>query len=154
MTAADDAPLAPQPALASWRRRAVAVTVDAVVLAFVVLVTLLLAGVRAEQIDRTIREGEPIVMLLLFIAPRAVYDTVFIGSRSQTPGKRWLGIKVVDAGDASPIGYSRAFGRWVSTAAFWALFTVPGIVDHLWPLRDRRNQTLHDKVVRSLVVRA
>ena len=63
-----------------------------------------------------------------------------------------LGIKVVDADNRSPIGYGRAFAR-LSTAFLWALFTVPGVLDHLWPLRDRRNQALHDKFARSVVVR-
>ena len=53
----------------------------------------------------------------------------------------------------SPIGYPRAFTRWVSTAAMRALFTVPTVVDHLWPLRDPRNQALHDKFARSVVIR-
>jgi uncharacterized RDD family membrane protein YckC len=64
-----------------------------------------------------------------------------------------VGIKVVDADDRAPIGYARAFRRWFSTAALWAFFTVPGVVDHLWPLHDRRNQTFHDKFARSVVVR-
>ena len=85
--------------------------------------------------------------------PEAIYDTVLIGSRNQTFGKMAVGIKVVGADDRAPIGYARAFRRWLSTAALWALFTVPGILDHLWPLRDTRNQTLHDKLARSVVVR-
>ena len=64
-----------------------------------------------------------------------------------------LGIKIVDAESRAPIGYLRAFTRWLSTAALRALFWIPAIVDHLWPLRDRRNQALHDKFARSVVVR-
>ena len=65
-----------------------------------------------------------------------------------------LHIKVVDEVDrVTPIGYARAFTRWLSTAFLWALFTVPGVLDHLWPLRDRRRQTLHDKFAHSVVVR-
>jgi hypothetical protein len=33
------------------------------------------------------------------------------------------------------------------------LFVVPWVIDMLWPLWDPRNQTLHDKVVNSVVVR-
>jgi hypothetical protein len=65
-----------------------------------------------------------------------------------------LHIKVVDEADrVTPIGYGRAFTRWLSTAFLWALFTVPGVLDHLWPLRDGRRQTLHDKFAHSVVVR-
>jgi uncharacterized RDD family membrane protein YckC len=123
--------------LASWRRRAAAVVLDGVVLAGLVLFTLVAAGVPVEE---------------LFVAPRAIYDTALIGSRNQTLGKMALKIQVVDAQTAAPIGYLRAFRRWLSTATLWALFTVPGIVDHLWPLRDARKQTLHDKFAGSVVV--
>jgi serine/threonine-protein kinase len=138
--------------LASWRRRAAAVVLDGVVLAGLVLFTLVAAGVPVEEIDRRIRTGEPLLVLLLFVAPRAIYDTALIGSRNQTLGKMALKIQVVDAQTAAPIGYLRAFRRWLSTATLWALFTVPGIVDHLWPLRDARKQTLHDKFAGSVVV--
>jgi uncharacterized RDD family membrane protein YckC len=94
-----------------------------------------------------------VLILLLFVLPEAIYDTALIGSRNQTFGKMALGIKVVDADNRSPIGYARAFTRWLSTAFLWALFTVPGVLDHLWPLHDRRNQALHDKFARSVVVR-
>jgi uncharacterized RDD family membrane protein YckC len=76
-----------------------------------------------------------------------------IGARNQTFGKMLLRIAVVDADGRGGIGYSRAFTRWLSTAALWALWAVPGIVDHLWPLRDRRRQTFHDKFAHSVVVR-
>ena len=87
------------------------------------------------------------------VAGLASLDNALIGSRSQTFGKMALGIKVVDADSRAPIGYVRAFRRWLSTATLRALFTIPTIVDHLWPLRDRKNQTLHDKFARSVVVR-
>jgi uncharacterized RDD family membrane protein YckC len=93
------------------------------------------------------------LVVLLFLVPEAIYYTALIGSRSQTFGKMALRIKVVDAESRSPIGYARAFRRWLSTAALRALFTVPTVVDHLWPLRDPRNQALHDKFARSVVVR-
>jgi uncharacterized RDD family membrane protein YckC len=148
----EEEPGLPGRRLASWRRRAAAVTLDGIVLAGLVLFTLVAAGVPVEEIDRRIRAGEPLLVLLLFVAPRAIYDTALIGSRNQTFGKMALRIQVVDAETAAPIGYLRAFRRWLSTATLWALFTVPGVVDHLWPLRDARKQTLHDKIARSVVV--
>jgi uncharacterized RDD family membrane protein YckC len=140
--------------LASWSRRLAAMIVDAAILGAIVLATLVVAGVPLEEVDMTIREGSTLALVLLFVLPRAIYDTAMIGSRSQTFGKMALRIKVADEVDRrTPIGYARAFTRWLSTAFLWALFTVPGIVDHLWPLRDRRRQTFHDKFARSVVVR-
>lgn len=140
--------------IASWGRRLAAVLVDGLLLAFLVLFTMLAAGVPLQEVNDSILGGSSWTTIALFVLPEAIYDTWMVGSRSQTFGKMLLGIKVVGADDRAPIGYARAFTRWVSTATLWALWLVPGLVDHLWPLRDRRNQTLHDKFARSLVVRA
>jgi uncharacterized RDD family membrane protein YckC len=138
--------------LASWGRRLAALLVDVVVLGVVIGATLLAGGMQAEDLRDRI-QGETLLVVVLFLIPEAIYYTALIGSRSQTFGKMALGIKVVDAESSGPIGYPRAFRRWLSTAALRALFTIPTIVDHLWPLRDPRNQALHDKFARSVVVR-
>ena len=140
--------------LASWPRRLAALIVDALLLGGVVLATLAAAGVPLEEVNSTILEGSSLALILIFVLPKAIYDTAMIGSRNQTFGKMALHIKVVDEADrVTPIGYPRAFARWLSTAFLWALFTVPGVLDHLWPLRDARRQTFHDKFARSVVVR-
>jgi uncharacterized RDD family membrane protein YckC len=139
--------------LASWGRRLVALVVDGVILGGLVVATMLAAGVSTKELNTLLVDGDTLALLALFVIPEAIYDTIMIGSRNQTFGKMAVGIKVVDADDRAPIGYARAFRRWLSTAFLWALFTVPGVLDHLWPLRDRRNQTLHDKFARSVVVR-
>ncbi len=140
--------------LASWGRRLAALLVDGLILGGIVLATLVSAGVPLEDINTTILEGSSLALILIFILPKAIYDTAMIGSRNQTFGKMALHIKVVDAADrVTRIGYARAFTRWLSTAFLWALFTLPGVLDHLWPLRDGRRQTLHDKFARSVVVR-
>jgi uncharacterized RDD family membrane protein YckC len=139
--------------LASWGRRLAALMIDSVVLATIITVTVLAAGVPPDELNDKIRNGDSLLILLLFVVPEAIYTTALIGSLNQTFGKMAVGIKVVDAENRSPIGYMRAFTRWLSTALLWALLWVPGIVDHLWPLRDSRNQTFHDKFARSVVVR-
>lgn len=139
---------------ASWGRRLAAVAIDGVILATVVITTALVAGVPIERLNEEIRSEGGIVAVLLFVVPEAVYDTLMIGSRNQTLGKMAMKITVLDAGDGrTSIGYPRAFARWATTNLFLALWLVPGVLDHLWPLRDRRNQTWHDKLVRSVVVR-
>jgi uncharacterized RDD family membrane protein YckC len=144
-----------EPRYASWGRRLVAVAIDGVILATVVITTALAAGVSIERLDEELRGEGGIVAVLLLVVPEAVYDTLMIGSRNQTLGKMAMKITVLDASDGSTrIGYARAFARWAATNLFLALWVVPGILDHLWPLRDRRRQTWHDKVVRSVVVRA
>jgi uncharacterized RDD family membrane protein YckC len=44
-------------------------------------------------------------------------------------------------------------GRYLITVVF-GIFYIPALLDYLWPLWDKRNQALHDKVVNSIVVRA
>jgi uncharacterized RDD family membrane protein YckC len=139
--------------LASWGRRLAALVVDFAVLILVIATALIAAGVPAEELRDRVREGETLLVVVLFLIPEAIYYTALIGSRSQTFGKMALGIKVVDAESRSPIGYGRAFRRWLSTATLRALFTIPTVIDHLWPLHDSRNQALHDKFARSVVVR-
>ena len=139
--------------LASWGRRLAAFAVDALILGAVTLTTLLAAGLSLDDVNETIFEGSSLAVIALFVLPEAIYDTAMIGSRNQTFGKMALGIAVLDADSRSAIGYGRAFTRWLSTATLWALWAVPGVVDHLWPLRDSRNQALHDKLARSVVVR-
>ena len=143
----------PEQQLASWIRRGAALLVDLSILGLVVASTLLAGGVQADELRARLEGGESALFVALFLVPEAIYQTAMIGSRNQTLGKMALGIAVVDAESRSPIGYARAFRRWLTTAALRALFTVPTVVDHLWPLQDRRNQTLHDKLARSVVVR-
>ena len=139
--------------LASWGRRLAALLVDVIVLVVAISVALLTAGMPADELRDRVENGETLLIIVLFLIPEAIYYTWMVGSRSQTVGKMAVGIKIVDAESRAPIGYLRAFRRWLSTAAMRALFWIPAIVDHLWPLRDPKNQALHDKFARSVVVR-
>jgi uncharacterized RDD family membrane protein YckC len=74
---------------------------------------------------------------------------------SQTLGMKAVNIRCVEASSGLPVTSGRSFGR----AAAWFLFAVtsliialPLIVDLLWPLWDKNNQTLHDKVASTYVV--
>ena len=139
--------------LASWGRRLAALLVDVIVLVVAISVALVAAGMPSDELRDRVENGETLLVIVLFLIPEAIYYTWMVGSRSQTVGKMAVGIKIVDAESRAPIGYLRAFRRWLSTAAMRALFWIPAIVDHLWPLRDPKNQALHDKFARSVVVR-
>lgn len=78
--------------------------------------------------------------------------------RAQTPGKQIVGIQVVkDTGE--PVGWGYMFlrefvikgllGGFLYTIAVGIYF----VVDHIWPLFDDDRQTLHDKMVSTLVVK-
>lgn len=77
------------------------------------------------------------------------------GARNgQTLGKQAMGIRVVLA-DGEAIGFWRGVLRTVLAQQLLiaVTFYVYGLLDYLWPLGDRRNQALHDKIAHTLVVR-
>ena len=78
-----------------------------------------------------------------------VYFTVMIGSaRGQTVGQMALGIRVIDFNTGGPIGYGRAFVRWlVSIVSAVVLF-----LGYLWMLWDKEKQCWHDKAANDVVV--
>jgi uncharacterized RDD family membrane protein YckC len=86
---------------------------------------------------------------IVYLVLAAAYKTVFEGSaRGQTPGKMALGIRVIDFNTGGPIGYGRAFIRWLSSI----LSAIPCYLGYLWMLWDREKQTWHDKLAGSVVV--
>jgi uncharacterized RDD family membrane protein YckC len=78
-----------------------------------------------------------------------VYFTAMIGSaRGQTLGQMALGIRVIDFNTGGPIGYGRAFLRWLVSI-------ISGIVlllGYLWMLWDKEKQCWHDKAANDVVV--
>ena len=78
-----------------------------------------------------------------------VYFTVLIGGRrGQTVGQMALGIRVIDFNTGGPIGYGRAFVRWlVAIVSALVLF-----LGYLWMLWDKEKQCWHDKAANDVVV--
>jgi uncharacterized RDD family membrane protein YckC len=78
-----------------------------------------------------------------------VYLTYFEGSASgQTVGKKLLNIRVIDFATGGPIGYGRAFLRWLGRI----LSSIPLYLGYLWMLWDKEKQTWHDKIANCVVV--
>lgn len=80
--------------------------------------------------------------------------------RGQTPGKQIVGIRVIkDDGEPSGWGYTflREFVIKLLLVGFISdvTFGIGRLVDYLWPLwdREKKMQTLHDKMLGTLVVR-
>jgi uncharacterized RDD family membrane protein YckC len=136
---------------ASWGRRAAANVLDGLIVAGIVVAAGALAfGVAALNEDAGLILF--IVVLVGLIAFPVWYYTYFVGKTGQTWARRWLGIQVQDVTGGNAIGYGRAFGRYLITFIF-GIFYIPLLLDYLWPLWDKQNQTLHDKVASSVVVR-
>ena len=79
----------------------------------------------------------------------AAYLTYLEGSASgQTVGKKAMGIRVVDFQTGGPIGYPRAFIRWIGRY----VSAIACLLGYFWMLWDREKQTWHDKFANDVVV--
>ena len=89
-----------------------------------------------------------------------VYTTILCGGpRGQTVGMMAVGVRVVRDGTGEIVGYGRAFWRSLVEQLFrliglTTLFLgVVWLLDMLFPLWDRKRQTLHDKIAQTVVLR-
>jgi uncharacterized RDD family membrane protein YckC len=87
------------------------------------------------------------------------YSTVMLAmTNGKTIGKRMMGIRVVRAG-AEPMTWGRAAMREIVMRGIvigligTLTFGIAGILDYLWPLWDKQNQSLHDHGAETWVVR-
>jgi uncharacterized RDD family membrane protein YckC len=92
------------------------------------------------------------LLALAYLLYFAVYVAYFVyfegGPAGQTPGKRMLGIRIIDFNNGGPIGYGRAFvrllGRFI--AGFFCY------LGYLWMLWDKEKQCWQDKMATDVVV--
>jgi uncharacterized RDD family membrane protein YckC len=98
-------------------------------------------------------------ILAWFINILLLVFTLFIGwviwwfivaPRGQNPGKAIVGLRVIRT-DGTAV---RTGGMFVRGLAAWVASLIPLYLDNLWMLWDRDAQTLHDKLVNSVVVKA
>jgi uncharacterized RDD family membrane protein YckC len=86
---------------------------------------------------------------LIGFAIGAVYFTLLIGSpRGQSVGQMAMGIRVIDFSTGGPIGYGRAFVRWLVSLISGAVI----LLGYFWMLWDREKQCWHDKAANDVVV--
>lgn len=137
---------------ASWGRRAAALLVDVVVLIGSFVPTSIWAYSTEDPVTGEIADAPALVLgLQIFFLP-SLYQWVMLGIWGATLGKMALGIAVRRGEDGRRIGLMRALGRVASTILL-GIVTIPLLVSYLWPLWDARNQTLHDKMANTIVVR-
>jgi uncharacterized RDD family membrane protein YckC len=147
--------------LSGWWRRVGAQILDSLILtipviAIVVLVVVVAAGSDTGAIVTGIVSSLAYVVVAIFYAP-------FLMKRpgphnGQTWGKQALAIRVVhDTGEEVTSGYAFVREILVKFLLFNFIggffFSIPTIVNYLWPLWDDENRCLHDMIVKSHVVR-
>ncbi|MCY3544784.1 MAG: RDD family protein [Chloroflexi bacterium] len=105
--------------------------------------------------------GAVIILAALVVLIGYIVWWLFTLRRGQTPGKQIVGIRVIkDNGEPSGWGYT-FLREFVIKFLLLGLVSEPTLgiarlVDYLWPLWDRakKMQTLHDKLLGTLVIRA
>jgi uncharacterized RDD family membrane protein YckC len=88
----------------------------------------------------------PIYILTVIIA--SGYFTYFHASFGQTPGKKLLGLKLVDL-DGRPPGYATSFLRFVAGAFSFGLC----FMGFIWIGLDLNKQGWHDKIAQTVVIK-
>ena len=117
------------------------------------MVALLIAHfeTRTGQLDRPERLAEARKVVWEYFVQRELAGfrkhTV---RKGQTLGKTWVHIKVVREADGNVPGVWLALGRDLLQSL---LTPVTLYLNLLWPLWDSKNQTLHDKVCSTVVIR-
>jgi len=82
-----------------------------------------------------------------------LYGAMCGSARGQTIGMMAVGARAVDQRNGGPIGIGRGIGRAAFEYLLVIALFIPWIVDMLFPLWDSNNQTLHDKVTNTVVVK-
>lgn len=147
------------PVYSPWWKRVCAALIDFVTLSIPNgIISSLLGGSTVETDPVTgVVSFDPtagyVIAFIIGILGSLVYYVVMEGGRTAaTVGKMAMHITVRDASTWEPIGYGRALGRRIVGMALWWLLLIPGLLDVLSPLWDRRRQTWHDKAVNSVVI--
>lgn len=127
--------------LATWGKRVLASLVDFGCLIGFYLVVMILS--KLPVIGGLIGVVGMLAYLVL-----AIYWLYLTGRDGQSPGKKVIGIKVVDANTGQTIGGGRGVIRGIA-------HIVDGLIcyiGYLFPLWDKKKQTLADKIIGTVVV--
>lgn len=148
--------------LASWGSRVGAQLLDWLILTVAVAI---LGGIVAAIFIAGSNVGGVVVAIvfgLLYLLATLAYAPVLMAREGahngQTWGKQIVGITVV-RDTTEPVGFWFAALRQVVVIGLlfgWVgslLFSIPTLVNYLWPLWDVQNRCLHDMVVSTHVVR-
>ncbi len=151
---------------ASWWSRVGAAILDVLITVLLCVVPLIAGLVIAFQdaeidpvTDEITGDLNPVGILIAVLAGVLYFAFdiwnrgVRVGTKGQSLGKQIVGVRIVKVADGQPLGGGGGFLRWLM-AFVLNLVSCVGLLDVLWPLWDDKNQTLHDKIVSSVALRA
>lgn len=156
------------PSYASWGKRVLAYLIDMALflLAYIpFIIGAIYAGSQAStgEVGSTGSSATPAEQGF-FVGMMALTGVLFLaifiwniclkqGKTGYTVGKGVMGIKLIKEDTGQPIGAGMAFLRYLLTQAISAVTCgIGGLIDLLWPLWDSKRQTLHDKILSTVVI--
>ena len=106
------------------------------------------------------RQHFSLLSFILTAALFTVYSTILSGGpRGATVGMRAVSLRVVRESTNDVLGYGVALIRALVEqflrllGAISPLLGIIWLLDMLWPLWDKKRQTLHDKIAQTVVIR-
>lgn len=144
-----------QAAYAGWWARLGALVLDALILMVPIFILGFIVGavLFASDAGEDDATGAAVVIYALATVLPYVYYGLTMGRdgahNGQTFGKQIVGIRVKRV-SGQPVGFWWAIGRELVKGI---IGTVTLLINYLWPLWDKRNQALHDKVMSDVVVK-
>jgi uncharacterized RDD family membrane protein YckC len=106
-------------------------------------------GIIVAIVEIILRLALKEIGLFVSLVFAAAYYTYFEGGpRGAGFGKQAMGIRVIDAQTGAPIGYPRAFVRWISQILSGLVI----LLGYFWMLWDSEKQCWHDKFAGDVVV--
>jgi len=95
-----------------------------------------------------------VILYIIVVVVAFLYEPLMTARKGprngQTIGRRIVGIRIVNAANGGPITTGQAWGRFL----FRIVSGLPFYLGYLWMLWDSKQQTWHDKVASTLVVKA
>lgn len=140
-------PVPGMPPFARWGQRAFAWLIDNI------LAVIGFALLDASYDDWNGGRGAAVAVTVVGVV-WSVYNAYRAGRTGQSTGKRIAGIRLARYLDGQVVGPAIGVLRLFMNAVFWAICVIPGLLNYLWPLWDRKSQTWSDKITSSVVVRA
>ena len=152
--------------LAGAGSRLLARIVDALIFVVPVMIVVIATYDFDENSDES--AGAPLGFTLLIVGIGLIYEVWMIAAKGQTLGKMAARIKVIRVDNGGLPGWNTSFNRWILPGFFGvmsaffqplgsAFFQPLGLVSllvYLSLLWDKQRQGWHDKVAKTLVVKA
>lgn len=115
-----------------------------------VFIDALIIGIPFQILSASI--NAPAALFITQVIVTLVYVAALEGGPTgQTVGRKAVSLRVVDSESLQPgIGPARAVGRYFAKI----LSSIPLLLGYFWMLWDPRKQTWHDKLARTVVVKA